>query len=115
MVACKTHSSAAMCAVVPMCVRPEPRQGTMRLMGMSTLAKEAPRRMAVRVLAALIVASLVALAALAWWADQQGYVSITGESCTDEGHHPTPTYEELRTKYGKSPYCARLYLDETWF
>jgi hypothetical protein len=68
-----------------------------------------------RVLAALVVAGLVALATFAWWADQQGYISITGESCSDEGYFPEPTYEELRNKYGKSPFCARLYLDETWF
>ena len=85
----------------------------MRLMSMSTQART--RGKAVRVLAAVVAAAFVALATFAWWADAQGYISITGESCTDEGYSPEPTYEELRNKYGKSPYCARLYLNETWF
>jgi hypothetical protein len=32
-----------------------------------------------------------------------------------EGFDPVPPYEELVTDYGKSPYCARLVRDETWF
>lgn len=68
-----------------------------------------------RVFAAVIVATLVVLDTIVWWADEQGYISLTGEACTDEGYSPKPTYEELRDKYGKSPYCARVYLDETWF
>ena len=51
----------------------------------------------------------------AWWASSRGYVSWTGEVCTAEGFDPLPSYEELVTDYGKSPYCARLVRGETWF
>jgi hypothetical protein len=87
----------------------------MRLMSMSTQARTTPRGKTVRVLAVVVAAAFVELATFAWWADAQGYISITGESCTDEGYFPEPTYEELRNKHGKSSYCARLYLNETWF
>lgn len=73
------------------------------------------RLMGMRVFAAVFVATLVVLATFVWWADEQGYLSLTGEACTDEGYSPEPTYDELRNKYGKSPYCARVYLDEAWF
>jgi len=58
---------------------------------------------------------LTVLVTGAWWASSRGYVSWTGEVCTAEGFDPLPSYEELVTDYGKSPYCARLVRGETWF
>jgi hypothetical protein len=65
--------------------------------------------------AALLATTILALVVGGSWASQQGYVSWFGTACTDEGYDPVPSYDELVTKYGKSPYCARLVRDETWF
>ncbi len=66
--------------------------------------------------AAVLIASVVlAVVVVFVWASQQGYVSLRGQDCTDEGYNPTPSYDELVEEHGKTPYCARLYLGETWF
>ena len=51
--------------------------------------------------------TLVVLVVGGWWVSHQGYVSWFGTACTDEGYDPVPSYDELVTKYRKSPYCAR--------
>jgi len=68
-----------------------------------------------RVVMAVVSMTFVVLVAGGWWASQQGYVSWFGTACTDEGYDPVPSYDELVTKYKKSPYCARHVRDETWF
>ena len=72
-------------------------------------------RRGLRVAAALLAATIIAVLAGGWWVSQQGYVSWFRTACTDEGYDPVPSYEELVTEYRKSPYCARLIRDETWF
>jgi hypothetical protein len=67
------------------------------------------------VVAVVSMTTFVVLVAGGWWASQQGYVSWFGAACTDEGYDPVPSYDELVTKYKKSPYCARRVRDETWF
>ena len=74
-----------------------------------------PKRGVWRVVGALVALLIVALVAGGWWASNRGYVTWTGEDCTSEGYDPIPSYEELVTDYGKSPYCARLVRGETWF
>jgi hypothetical protein len=64
--------------------------------------------------AALVITIIAAPIAGGWWASQQGYVSWLGTACTAEGYDPVPSYDELVTKYKKSPYCARLIRGETW-
>lgn len=64
---------------------------------------------------AVVSMTFVVLITAGWWASQQGYVSWFGAACTDEGYDPVPSYDELVTKYKKSPYCARRIRDETWF
>lgn len=72
-------------------------------------------RRGLRVVAALLATTIALLVVGARWASQQGYVSLFGTTCTLEGYDPVPSYAELVTKYKKSPYCARLIRDETWF
>jgi hypothetical protein len=77
-----------------------------------TKSRGVPRRAAWA--AALVATTIAVLVAGGWWARQQGYVSWTGTACTAEGYEPVPSYDELVTKYKKSPYCARLIRGETW-
>jgi hypothetical protein len=72
------------------------------------------QRGALRTFAVLAAVTLIAVAAFGWWASHQGYISLFGEDCSDEGFVGTPTYKELVETYGKSPYCARDYLGDTW-
>ena len=66
---------------------------------------------------AVLVLSLVAVLAVSvvgWWASAQGYIALSA-SCTDEGYsEPPPSFEELVTEHGLSPYCARSVRGETW-
>lgn len=65
---------------------------------------------------ASLVAALVVLGVVGWWASHQGYIALETVTCTMENFQdPVPSFERLVTKYGKSPYCARLVRDETWF
>ncbi len=73
------------------------------------------RRRGWRVIASLLAFLIIAVLAGAWWVSRQGYVSWTGTACTDEGIDPSTSYGELVSDYGKSPYCARLVREETWF
>jgi len=64
----------------------------------------------------VMVSTLAVLVVFGWWASQQGYVSWFGTACTSEGFDdPPPSYEDLVSKYGKGPYCARRVRGETWF
>jgi hypothetical protein len=73
------------------------------------------RRRTWHVIAIVAAAALVLLVCVGWWAGLKGYVSWGGTACTDEGYEPVPSYQELVTEHRKSPYCARLARDETWF
>lgn len=64
----------------------------------------------------VVVAAVVALAGVGSWATFQGYIPpLTGVVCPAEGYAQLPSYEELVTTYGMSPYCARSARGETWF
>lgn len=77
---------------------------------------EAEARRRWRIVIAIAVSTLAVLAAFGWWASHEGYVTWFGTACTDEGFvGPTPSYEDMITKYGMSPYCAREARGETWF
>ena len=64
----------------------------------------------------LVVAAVGALVGVGSWATFQGYIPpLTGVACSAEGYAPLPSYDELVTTFGKSPYCARAIRNETWF
>lgn len=58
---------------------------------------------------------LMLLVLFGWWAGREGYISWFGTACTDQGFEPVPSYDDLVSKYGYSPYCARSLRGETWF
>ncbi len=66
---------------------------------------------------ASLAGSLVLAVGLGYlWVGRQGYIPVGTVTCTLEGFQdPVPSFEQLVTEYGKSPYCARLVRDETWF
>lgn len=89
-------------------------------MGVSVEPADPPRthafsRRGRRVAVALVALAVIAVVVGGWWASRQGYVSWFATACTAEGYDPVPSYAELVNEYNKSPYCARLIRDETWF
>lgn len=66
-----------------------------------------------RLAAGLVTTVVLAIVVILIVASHQGYVSLRGENCSDEGY-TTTSYDELVEKHGKTPYCARLHLGETW-
>lgn len=66
--------------------------------------------------AAVVMALALVLLLGTWWAIRQGYIPGGTVACTLENfQNPVPSFERLVTEYGKSPYCAQLVRDETWF
>ena len=79
-------------------------------------ASRVARRRRARTIQTIVVAMFSALLVFGWWADHEGYVSWFGTACPGEGFvGPAPSFEELVSKYGLDPYCAREILGETWF
>lgn len=69
-----------------------------------------------RVLLRVVGGAVVLLLAVLVWANVQGYVPGPGTGCSDVGYpDPQPTYDELVSDHGESPYCARRVLGQTWW